>query len=84
MTTVTISMIHIVRNAGQKLMTNYVVYGSKEIKYYIDVEADDLISAVQAAGKAESHLWMPLEDDDIIEPYDVIESESIVDLSTNL
>lgn len=65
-------------------MTNYVVYGSKEIKYYIDVEADDLISAVQAAGKAESHLWMPLEDDDIIEPYDVIESESIVDLSTNL
>ena len=65
-------------------MPNYVVYGSKEIKYYIDVEAEDLISAVQAAGRSESHLWMPLEDDDVIEPYDVIESESIVDLSTNL
>lgn len=65
-------------------MPNYVVYGSKEIKYYIDVEAEDKIAAVRAAGKSESHLWMPLEDDDVIEPYDVIESESIVDLSTNL
>lgn len=84
MTTVTISMIHIVRNVGQKLMSKYRVFGSKEITFYMDVEAEDLISAVQAAGRSESHLWNPMEDDDVIEAYDVMELEEIVDLSTNL
>ena len=65
-------------------MPKYRVYGSKEIKYYLDVEAEDQIAAVRAAGRSESHLWNEMEDDDIIEAYDVIESEELVDLSTNL
>ncbi len=65
-------------------MNKFRVYGSKEIKFYIDVEAEDLISAVRAAGRSESHLWNPMEDDDVIEAYDVISLDEIVDLSTNL
>lgn len=70
-------------------MAEYRVYGSKEIKFYIDVEAEDLITAVRAAGRSESHLWNPMPDDDVIEAYDVIEKEKlnndeVVDLSTNL
>jgi hypothetical protein len=65
-------------------MNKFRVYGSKEIKFYIDVEAEDLISAVRAAGRSESHLWNPMEDDDVIEAYDVIELDEVIDLSTNL
>lgn len=65
-------------------MTKFRVYGSKEIKFYIDVEAEDLIAAVHAAGRSESHLWNPMEDDDVIEAYDVIELDEVIDLSTNL
>lgn len=66
-------------------MTKYRVYGSKEIKYYIDVEAADKILAIKKADTSESHLWNGMEDDDMIEPYHVIELEDeSVDLSTNV
>lgn len=65
-------------------MAKYRVYGSKEIKYYMDVEAEDLKSAVQAADKSDSHLWNQMTDDENINPFDVIEYEELVDLSTNL
>jgi hypothetical protein len=63
---------------------NYRVYGSKEIKYYMDVEAEDLMAAVKAADKSDSHLWIQMEDDDTIDPFDVVDKEELVDLSTNL
>jgi hypothetical protein len=65
-------------------VAKYRVYGSKEIKYYMDVEAEDLKAAVQAADKSDSHLWNQMADDENINPFDVIEYEELVDLSTNL
>jgi len=62
----------------------YRVYGSKEIKYYIDVEAEDMIKAVKAAELSDSHLWNEMTDDDLIEPYEVLSKDEFVDLSTNL
>ena len=65
-------------------MNNYRVYGSKEIKYYIDVEAEDKLTAIELAEASGSHEWNQLSDDDIIEPFDVMDNEEFVDLSTNL
>jgi hypothetical protein len=65
-------------------MAKFRVYGSKEIKYYMDVEAEDMMAAVKAADKSDSHLWIQMEDDDTIDPFDVVDNEEYVDLSTNL
>jgi hypothetical protein len=65
-------------------VAKYRVYGSKEIKYYMDVEAEDLKAAVQAADRSDSHLLNQMADDENINPFDVIEYEELVDLSTNL
>ena len=69
---------------GRQHVAKYRVYGSKEIKYYMDVEAEDLKAAVQAADRSDSHLWNQMADDENINPFDVIEYEELVDLSTNL
>jgi hypothetical protein len=65
-------------------MAKFRVYGSKEIKYYMDVEAEDMMAAVKTADKSDSHLWIQMEDDDTIDPFDVVDNEEYVDLSTNL
>jgi hypothetical protein len=65
-------------------VAKFRVYGSKEIKYYMDVEAEDMMAAVKAADKSDSHLWIQMEDDDTIDPFDVVDNEEYVDLSTNL
>jgi hypothetical protein len=57
----------------------YKVFGSKNLNYWVDIEAEDGINAYDRATELDSHMWNELEDDDVIEPVDVYEIEPEVE-----
>ena len=52
-------------------MSKYVIYGDKLVRYYIEVEADTQELAWAEAKESQTHKWIQMEDDNIIEPYEI-------------
>ena len=48
-------------------MTKFKVYGDKLFEYYIEVEAENAEEAWDIASNAETHKWIQIETDSIIE-----------------
>ena len=52
-------------------MFKFKVIGDKLINYWTEIVANSEDEAYEIAKELESHKWFELENDDIIEPYDV-------------
>jgi hypothetical protein len=64
-------------------MSKYKVVGDKVVQYWTDVVANSEDEAYTIAKDLESHKWFQLENDDIIEPYEIelIEDNFVQDIS---
>lgn len=52
-------------------MQTFRVYGDKITQYYVDVAAVDSNAAYDIAEQLETHKWLQVEQDDVIEPHTV-------------
>ena len=56
-------------------MSKYKVFGSKNLNYWADIEAEDGGQAYDKAFDLDSTAWNLIEDDNVIDPVDVYEIE---------
>ncbi len=56
---------------------DYRVYGDMNHRYYVDISAESPELAWEGARQVPTHGWTEVVTDEVIDPYNVVELESI-------